>query len=98
MLVAVASNGRGRVNQHFGRAEEFWIYEAAPGWARFVQARNVRCITIADDADDPESVIEVAVEAAGARLIAVEATCGELVEASSPALVAPEAVLAGCAR
>ena len=146
MLVAVASNGRGRVNQHFGRAEEFWIYEAAPGWARFVQARNVarfcsgrlgcdedpsalgklvemlsdcaavitteigprprealeqagiRCLTIADDADDPESVIEVAVEAAGARLIAVEATCGELVEASSPALVAPEAVLAGCAR
>jgi len=146
VLVAVASKGGGRVNQHFGQAEEFWVYEAAPGWARFVQARNVarfcsgrlgcdedpsalgklvemlsdcaavitteigprprealeqagiRCLTIADDADDPESVIEVAVEAAGARLIAVEATCGELVEASSPALVAPEAVLAGCAR
>jgi len=117
VLVAVASKGGGRVNQHFGQAEEFWVYEAAPGWARFVQARNVRrfcsgllgcdddpaalgklvemlsdcaavitaetgprprealeragirCITIADDADDPESVIEVAVEAAGAALV-----------------------------
>jgi len=146
VLVAVASKGGGRVNQHFGQAEEFWVYEAAPGWARFVQARNVRrfcsgrigcdedpsalgklvemlsdcaavitteigprprealeqagidCLTIADDADDPESVIEVAVEAAGARLIAVEATRGALVEASSPAPVVPEAVLAGCAR
>jgi nitrogen fixation protein NifB len=146
VLVAVASKGGGRVNQHFGQAEEFWVYEAAPGWARFVQARNVRrfcsgrlgcdedpsalgklvemlsdcaavitteigprprealeqagidCLTIADDANDPESVIEVAVEAAGVRLIGVEATCGELVEVPSPAPVAPEAVLAGCAR
>jgi nitrogen fixation protein NifB len=117
VLVAVASTGGGRVNQHFGRAEEFWVYEAAPGWARFVQARNVRrfcsgrlgcdedpsalgrlvemlsdcaavitadigphprkaledlgirCITVGDEADGPESVVEVAVEAAGAELI-----------------------------
>jgi nitrogen fixation protein NifB len=124
VLVAVASKGGGRVNQHFGQAEEFWVYEAAPGWARFVQARNVRrfcsgrigcdedpsalgklvemlsdcaavismeigphprealeregirCITIADDADDPESVIEIAVEAAGAALVPVDVAVG----------------------
>ena len=117
VLVAVASTGGGRVNQHFGRAEEFWIYEAAPGWARFVQVRNVRrfcsgllgcdddpsalgrlvemlsdcaavitadagprprealeeagiaCITVGDDADGPDSVVEVAVEAAGVALV-----------------------------
>jgi nitrogen fixation protein NifB len=151
--VAVASTGGGRVNQHFGQAEEFWIYEAAPGWARFVQARNVRrfcsgrlgcdedpsalgklvemlsdcaavitteigppprealeqagirCITIADDADDPESVIEVAVEAAGAALvgIAVEAAGAALVGAqvavgtAGAALLGAEAVLVGVA-
>jgi nitrogen fixation protein NifB len=117
VLVAVASTGGGRVNQHFGKAEEFWIYEAAPGWARFVQVRNVRrfcsgllgcdddpsalgrlvemlsdcaavitadtgprprealekagilCITVGDEADGPDSVVEVAVEAAGAALV-----------------------------
>jgi nitrogen fixation protein NifB len=120
VLVAVASTGGGRVNQHFGRAEEFWIYEAAPGWAKFVQARNVRrfcsgllgcddgpsalgklvemlsdcaavitadigprprealenvgirCITVGDDADGPDCVVEVAVEAAGSDLVAAE--------------------------
>jgi nitrogen fixation protein NifB len=117
VLVAVASTGGGRVNQHFGRAEEFWIYEAAPGWAKFVQVRNVRrfcsgllgcdddpsalgrlveilsnyaavitadtrshprealeeagirCITVGDEADGPDSVVEVAIEAAGAALV-----------------------------
>jgi nitrogen fixation protein NifB len=118
VLVAVASTGGGRVNQHFGRAEEFWIYEAGPGWAKFVQVRNVRrfcsgllgcdddpsalgklvemlsdcaavitadigphprealerlgvrCITVGDDAEGPDSVVEVAVEAAGSDLVA----------------------------
>ncbi len=41
VLVAVASRGGGVVNQHFGHAREFWIYEAGPGLARFVQARSV---------------------------------------------------------
>jgi nitrogen fixation protein NifB len=141
--VAVASTGGGRVNQHFGQAEEFWVYEAAPGWARFVQARNVRrfcsgrlgcdedpsalgklvemlsdcaavitteigprprealeqvgirCITIADDADDPESVIEVAVEAAGAALVAAEVAVGT---AASAAFVRAGVAMAGAAR
>lgn len=41
VLVAVATKGSGVVNQHFGRAGEFWIYEAGPGWARLVQTRSV---------------------------------------------------------
>jgi nitrogen fixation protein NifB len=58
VLVAVASTGGGRVNQHFGRAEEFWIYEAAPGWAKFVQARNVRrfCSGLLGCDDDPSAL------------------------------------------
>ena len=41
VLLAVATKGAGVVNQHFGQAEEFWIYEAAPGWAKFVGTRKV---------------------------------------------------------
>ena len=41
VLVAVATKGSGVVNQHFGRATEFWIYEAGDGWARLVQTRDV---------------------------------------------------------
>ena len=45
VLVAVATTGGGVVNQHFGRATEFWIYEAAPDLARFIGIRQVpqRC-------------------------------------------------------
>ena len=72
--------------------------EIGPRPREALEQAGIDCLTIADDANDPESVIEVAVEAAGVRLIGVEATCGELVEVPSPAPVAPEAVLAGCAR
>lgn len=41
VLVAVATKGSGVVNQHFGHAREFWIYEAGDGWARLVQTRDV---------------------------------------------------------
>ncbi|MGO9958854.1 MAG: nitrogenase cofactor biosynthesis protein NifB [Solirubrobacteraceae bacterium] len=41
VLLAVATKGGGVVNQHFGQAQEFWIYEAAPGWAKFVGTRSV---------------------------------------------------------
>ena len=33
---------------------------------------GVRCITVGDDADGPDSVVEIAVEAAGAALVAAE--------------------------
>ena len=40
VLVAVATKGGGVVNQHFGHATEFWIYEAAEGWAKLAQIRQ----------------------------------------------------------
>ena len=41
VLVAVATKGNGLVNQHFGQATEFWIYEAGERWARFIQIRSI---------------------------------------------------------
>ncbi|MEX5632574.1 nitrogenase cofactor biosynthesis protein NifB [Parafrankia sp. FMc2] len=42
VLVAVATKGSGVVNQHFGHASEFWIYEAGRNWASLVQTRDVQ--------------------------------------------------------
>ncbi|MHB1513166.1 MAG: nitrogenase cofactor biosynthesis protein NifB [Acidiferrobacter sp.] len=41
ILVAVATKGEGRVNEHFGHAKEFQIYEAGAGGAKFVGHRRV---------------------------------------------------------
>ncbi len=41
VLVAVATKGGGRVNEHFGHAKEFQIYEAGVGGAKFVGHRRV---------------------------------------------------------
>ena len=40
-LVAVASKGGGRINQHFGHASEFQIYEASAAGAKFIGHRKV---------------------------------------------------------
>jgi nitrogen fixation protein NifB len=41
VLVAVATEGQGRVNQHFGHATEFQIFEVSTTHARFVGHRRV---------------------------------------------------------
>ena len=41
ILVAVATRGGGRVNQHFGHAKEFQIYEASATGVQFVGHRKV---------------------------------------------------------
>ena len=41
LLVAVATQGGGRVNQHFGHAKEFQVYEAGPKGITFVGHRKV---------------------------------------------------------
>ena len=41
ILVAVASEGEGRINQHFGHAKEFQIYEASTTGAKIVGHRRV---------------------------------------------------------
>ncbi|HQF30037.1 MAG TPA: nitrogenase cofactor biosynthesis protein NifB [Hyphomicrobiales bacterium] len=40
VLIAVASAGQGLVNQHFGHAREFLVYEAGPAGVRFVGHRK----------------------------------------------------------
>lgn len=41
MLIAVATEGHGLINQHFGHAREFLIYEASPEDVRFIGHRKV---------------------------------------------------------
>jgi nitrogen fixation protein NifB len=41
ILVAIATKGGGRVNEHFGHAHEFQIYEASTSGAKFVGHRRV---------------------------------------------------------
>ena len=41
ILVAVATKGGGRVNEHFGHAKEFQIYELSTAGAKFVGHRRV---------------------------------------------------------
>jgi nitrogen fixation protein NifB len=41
MLVAVATKGSGRINEHFGHASEFQIYELSAQGAKFVGHRRV---------------------------------------------------------
>ncbi|OHV57523.1 nitrogenase cofactor biosynthesis protein NifB [Frankia sp. B2] len=59
VLVAVATKGSGVVNQHFGHATEFWIYEGGPGWARLVQTRDVdRYCNGPSDCDEDASKLD----------------------------------------
>ncbi|MFD2181983.1 nitrogenase cofactor biosynthesis protein NifB [Rhodoplanes azumiensis] len=41
ILIAVATKGGGRVNQHFGHAKEFQVYEASAAGVRFIGHRKV---------------------------------------------------------
>jgi nitrogen fixation protein NifB len=41
VLVAIATKGGGRINQHFGHAKEFQIYQVSPAGVQFIQHRKV---------------------------------------------------------
>jgi nitrogen fixation protein NifB len=41
ILVAIATQGGGRINQHFGHAKEFQVYEASSSGVAFIGHRNV---------------------------------------------------------
>ncbi|SNQ50785.1 FeMo cofactor biosynthesis protein NifB [Frankia canadensis] len=59
VLIAVATKGSGVVNQHFGHAGEFLIYEGGAGWARLVQTRDVdRYCTGPSECDEDESRLD----------------------------------------
>lgn len=48
-LMAVATSGGGLINQHFGHATEFLVYEASPGGVRFIGHRKVDQYCIGND-------------------------------------------------
>jgi nitrogen fixation protein NifB len=59
VLVAVGTKGSGVVNEHFGHATELWIYEAGPGWAKFVQVRSIdRYCTGPSDCGEAETALD----------------------------------------
>ncbi|MDO8329453.1 MAG: nitrogenase cofactor biosynthesis protein NifB [Fluviicoccus sp.] len=49
VLMAVATSGGGVINQHFGHAREFLVYEASPAGVRFIGHRKVDQYCIGDD-------------------------------------------------
>ncbi len=49
VLMAVATSGGGLINQHFGHATEFLIYEASPTGVRFISHRKVDQYCIGGD-------------------------------------------------
>ncbi|WP_448189597.1 nitrogenase cofactor biosynthesis protein NifB [Azospirillum sp. sgz301742] len=60
ILIAVATKGGERINEHFGHATEFQIYEAGPMGAKFVGHRRVDtyCEGGAGDEDALETVMK----------------------------------------
>jgi len=51
VLMAIATSGGGVINQHFGHATEFLIYEASPTDVRFVSHRKVELYCAGNDDD-----------------------------------------------
>lgn len=49
VLMAVATAGGGTINQHFGHATEFLVYEASPAGVRFISHRKVDQYCIGND-------------------------------------------------
>jgi nitrogen fixation protein NifB len=74
VLMAVATSGQGLINQHFGHAREFLVYEASPAGVRFIGHRKADLYC----AGEEQCGEEEAVGAAGAvleRTIAALAGC-----------------------
>ena len=58
VLMAVATSGQGVINQHFGHAQEFLVYEASSEGVRFIGHRKVDQYCIGDDScGDKESAL-----------------------------------------
>jgi nitrogen fixation protein NifB len=59
VLMAVATSGQGVINQHFGHAKEFLIYEASPIGVRFISHRKTELYCSGDETcGDGESVLQ----------------------------------------
>lgn len=62
MLIAIASTDGESVNEHFGRADRFLIYEVTSGTKSLITARNVKPFSTGDKSHpfDPERMAETA--------------------------------------
>jgi len=49
VLMAVATSGGGLINQHYGHAQEFLVYEASPAGVRFIGHRKVEQYCVGND-------------------------------------------------
>ncbi len=59
VMMAVASKGGGVINQHFGHAKEFLIYEASPSGVRFLGHRKTELYCAGGDTcGDAETALE----------------------------------------
>ncbi|MCB2102730.1 MAG: nitrogenase cofactor biosynthesis protein NifB [Rhodobacterales bacterium] len=64
VLMAVATKGQGVVNQHFGHAREFLVYEASPRGVRFMGHRKADPYCGGDDTcGDGESALDITLRA-----------------------------------
>ena len=64
VLMAIATSGQGVINQHFGHAKEFLIYEASPDGVRFMSHRKTDLYCSGDDTcGDGESVLQRTIRA-----------------------------------
>ncbi|WP_018277267.1 nitrogenase cofactor biosynthesis protein NifB [Teredinibacter turnerae] len=64
VLMAVATAGGGIVNQHFGHATEFLVYEASPNGVRFISHRKVDQYCIGNDTcGEKESALDGSIRA-----------------------------------
>jgi len=64
VLMAVATSGQGVINQHFGHAKEFLVYEASPNGVRFMSHRKTELYCSGDDTcGDGETVLQRTIRA-----------------------------------
>ncbi|MDR2166104.1 MAG: nitrogenase cofactor biosynthesis protein NifB [Zoogloeaceae bacterium] len=75
VLMAIASTGQNLVNQHFGHAREFLVYEASERGARFVGHRKTDLYCVGEDRCGDESEDGAAAEAVLAHTIAALRGC-----------------------
>jgi nitrogen fixation protein NifB len=71
VLMAVATKGGGVINEHFGHAREFLVYEASPAGVRFISHRKTTPYCEGGDTcGDGESALEVTIrELAGCEVV-----------------------------
>jgi nitrogen fixation protein NifB len=74
LLIAVSSKGGGRVNQHFGHAREFQIFEVAASGSRFVGHRRVDRYCRGGDGED--EVLEATIKALEGVAVVLTAKIG----------------------